>query len=250
MTQLNELEAQLKEKLIQKPILYNYTKGRQGYNPDFIVYHTIVGYQDNVAPWFNNPNSKVSSHFLVRLDGTIEQYVDIYDTAWHAGDWITNLRSVGIEHADQNNPYDSVRTKELYNSSALLSAYIIRLRGWYIFPNIEDFVRSHFFVKHKDVKGVSTACPAGLDVEKIKRLTFEILSKPEVVVIPTPKEETTQETPEEKKEETTQETSNKKKIEPCVPVCECQKLKESNQSETIKNLLFKLLKLVISRLFK
>jgi hypothetical protein len=275
---------------VSKPIRHNFTATRQGYNPDFIVYHTTVGYQDAVYPWFNNPNSRVSAHYLVRLDGTIEQYVDIWHTAWHSGNWVTNLRSVGIEHADQNNPYDSVRTEELYHSSALLSAYIIRLRGWYVFPNWEDFSKSHFFVLHKNVQGASTACPAGLDIEKIKKLTFEILYPPQTIVIPPPplqekpndlvdietktekeiptipatteatsptQEETpTTPLPQENKEIKVENVEEEKEKELNLPnqeskeceVCRCDMLRDNRES--IKNLIIKLIKLIISILIK
>jgi N-acetyl-anhydromuramyl-L-alanine amidase AmpD len=65
--------------------------------------------------WFNNPAAFASSHFGVCKDGSVEQYVEVGDAAWHAGrlnrpntnnplikNWLDNginpnLRTVGVE---------------------------------------------------------------------------------------------------------------------------------------------------------
>lgn len=134
-----------------------------------IVDHTTDGYGKNVFNWFNRVVSGgqgSSAHYCVMFDGTVEQYVDERDTAWGAShDWWNDV-SINIEHADEKNPNDSVRTAELYEASALLKADICY--RWELDPFNNDL-----FTKHKTIKP-GRACPAGLDTERIKKRTREI----------------------------------------------------------------------------
>jgi N-acetylmuramoyl-L-alanine amidase len=78
---------------------------RQGVSvPDMIVLHyTGMESGPGAESWLCNPESAVSSHYLVHEDGRIVQMVRESDRAWHAGrsSWkgVTdvNSRSVGIE---------------------------------------------------------------------------------------------------------------------------------------------------------
>lgn len=77
-----------------------FTYGRSGYaNPDRIVLHhwgSDGQKHDNVVAWFKMKSSYVSAHFVV--SGTrVTQMVSLDDTAWHAGNWDWNCRSIGIE---------------------------------------------------------------------------------------------------------------------------------------------------------
>lgn len=72
--------------------------------PDMIILHyTGMATGEGAEGWLCNPESEVSSHYLVHEDGRIVQMVRESDRAWHAGrgSWkgITdiNSRSVGIE---------------------------------------------------------------------------------------------------------------------------------------------------------
>jgi N-acetylmuramoyl-L-alanine amidase len=72
--------------------------------PDMIVLHyTGMESGPGAESWLCNPESAVSSHYLVHEDGRIVQMVRESDRAWHAGrsSWkgVTdvNSRSVGIE---------------------------------------------------------------------------------------------------------------------------------------------------------
>lgn len=158
---------------IQKKIINrNYTVGRANQIPHIVVIHTTDGFGRNNYNWFNNPNSKTSAHFGVMLDGTVEQYVDIDNTAWHAGDWNINLISIGIEHDDNRNPNDSVRTGELYRSSIQLICFLIdELEKKY--PNkftasaSQEFI-NNFIRIHREFSPGRT-CPGGLDVNRIKQ---------------------------------------------------------------------------------
>ncbi|MCS7317505.1 MAG: N-acetylmuramoyl-L-alanine amidase [Candidatus Dojkabacteria bacterium] len=147
-----------------------------------IVLHTTDGFGKNNFNWFNSPQSQSSSHFGVMLDGTIEQYVEIDDTAWHAGNWAINQASIGIEFDDNKNPNDSIRTNELYSSGIELICFLIEeLEKKY--PNsfkasaTNDFL-SHFIRVHREFVPTKT-CPAGLDIDRIKKGVLEFLKKRE-----------------------------------------------------------------------
>ena len=63
-----------------------------------VVLHITDGTSLPFDDFQNSPdgNGGKSSHFCIDRDGTVYQYVDVKDTAWHANG--VNLRTVGIEH--------------------------------------------------------------------------------------------------------------------------------------------------------
>ena len=66
---------------------------------DRIVIHDIEGAGPEAIRWFQNPQARVSSHYVVDgQTGRVTQLVRERDIAWHAGDRLTNAHSVGIEH--------------------------------------------------------------------------------------------------------------------------------------------------------
>src|SRR6185312_12956132 len=68
-----------------------------------ILHYTGMETGEAAEAWLCNPESEVSSHYLVHEDGLIVQMVREADRAWHAGasSWHgetdMNSRSVGIE---------------------------------------------------------------------------------------------------------------------------------------------------------
>ncbi|MBN9036919.1 MAG: N-acetylmuramoyl-L-alanine amidase [Rhizobiales bacterium] len=82
----------------------NFGPRRDGMRPDMIVLH-YTGMQRGEAAemWLCNPESEVSSHYIVHEDGRIVQMVREADRAWHAGrsSWrgVTDINScsIGIE---------------------------------------------------------------------------------------------------------------------------------------------------------
>lgn len=82
----------------------NFGPRRDGMRPDMIVLH-YTGMQSGEAAemWLCNPESEVSSHYIVHEDGRIVQMVRETDRAWHAGrsSWrgVTDINScsIGIE---------------------------------------------------------------------------------------------------------------------------------------------------------
>ena len=59
--------------------------------------HWIVGDLSASDAVFSKSTSKVSAHYAVGTN-EIHQYVKEEDTAWHAGVYAMNRRSIGIEH--------------------------------------------------------------------------------------------------------------------------------------------------------
>jgi N-acetylmuramoyl-L-alanine amidase len=82
----------------------NFGPRRDGKRADAIILH-YTGMQTGktAEAWLCNPESEVSSHYIVHEDGRIVQMVREADRAWHAGasSWHgetdMNSRSVGIE---------------------------------------------------------------------------------------------------------------------------------------------------------
>lgn len=81
----------------------SYMPGRtyQGVNyavDKIVIHHWGVDGQtfDGVVGWFTNPSCGTSAHYVVE-NGKVACMVNLYDTAYHAGDWYANLTSVGIE---------------------------------------------------------------------------------------------------------------------------------------------------------
>jgi N-acetyl-anhydromuramyl-L-alanine amidase AmpD len=99
----------------------NYNVGREGENVSFIVQHWTDARIDSAIARFMDPQSRVSSHYIVGQDGQVVQLVSEDDTAYHAGEYGANLRSIGIEHEASGilPPSDA-----LYAASAELQADI------------------------------------------------------------------------------------------------------------------------------
>jgi N-acetylmuramoyl-L-alanine amidase len=79
--------------------------------PDSIILHyTGMPSEEAAISWLCNPDSQVSSHYLVRENGDVVQMVPESRRAWHAGKsfWAgatdMNSRSIGIEIANAGHP--------------------------------------------------------------------------------------------------------------------------------------------------
>ncbi|GAA4792378.1 N-acetylmuramoyl-L-alanine amidase [Streptomyces ziwulingensis] len=109
----------------------NYTKASRpgSHSLDRVVIHvTQETYADTLAI-FQNPQRKVSAHYVVRsADGHLAQCVREADIAWHAGNWDYNTRSVGIEHEGWVDRPEYF-TDALYEQSAALTAAICSTYG-------------------------------------------------------------------------------------------------------------------------
>jgi N-acetylmuramoyl-L-alanine amidase len=122
----------------------NYTDSSRGAGDiTAVVIHTTQGSYAGTISWFQNPDSDVSAHYVIRSsDGEITQMVDDADVAWHARDG--NSYSIGIEHegfVDDPSWYTDV----MYPESAKVTAYACLTYGF-------TCDRSHV-VGHSEVPG-------------------------------------------------------------------------------------------------
>ncbi|TGG77298.1 nucleoside transporter [Streptomyces albus] len=104
----------------------NYAEGRAE-QLDKIVIHVTQGSYAGSISWFQNPEAKVSAHYVVRSsDGDITQMVRDADTAYHAKS--ANASSLGIEHEGYiDDP--SWFTDAMYRSSAALTRHLADKHG-------------------------------------------------------------------------------------------------------------------------
>lgn len=152
-------------------ITRNYTAGREGGRVLAILIHTYNGKGRSLYNWFQNNNTGVSAHYAVFLDGGNEQYVREEDRAHHAGHLWWNKVTIGIEHQDNGNPQDSVRTNELYATSARLCFDILVRHGHRV-------ANEHTIKPHNEAS--ATGCPGGLDIARIRKETqnyMDLLNK-------------------------------------------------------------------------
>lgn len=143
----------------------NYRKGRLWYKPQRIVIHWMAGTLRSTDATFKNPKRRASAHFGVE-DGEVHQYVKVEDTAYHCGNWLMNLKSVGIEHSAEPGRDASEAT---YETSARLMAEIARKCGIEL---SEKTVRPH-------KEFMATQCPGTLDIPRLIRRANEILNPPQ-----------------------------------------------------------------------
>ncbi|WP_018134058.1 N-acetylmuramoyl-L-alanine amidase [Acaricomes phytoseiuli] len=130
----------------------NYTGGRQGSRVEFIVIHYIVGTLAAADATFTKASSQVSAHYGIG-EGELHQYVSELNTAWHAGNFNINTRSIGIEHsADPNRAPDEFT----YNTSIELCAQTCRKYG--LNPRTA-------IIPHKQI--VATQCPGTVNIQRI-----------------------------------------------------------------------------------
>lgn len=123
----------------------NYTHGR-GHAVDHVVVHytgTDASAHNNLL-YFSRNAAKASAHYFVDRDGTLRQSVPESDTAWHAGKFAMNQRSVGIECVSAGEDFSEGQV-------ATLAALTQALMAKYGVPAAN-------VVRHYDVTGKE--CPA------------------------------------------------------------------------------------------
>jgi hypothetical protein len=139
----------------------NYTVGRDGTRVELIVDHWTVVMFDGAIRRFMDPKSILSAHYVIGSDGRIVQLVSEYDTAYHAGVFSVNQRSIGVEHeaGPAMPPSDA-----LYAASARLHADIASRHGL-------SLVVGTTVLPHHAI--VPTECPGTLDLDRIVRQALE-----------------------------------------------------------------------------
>jgi N-acetyl-anhydromuramyl-L-alanine amidase AmpD len=139
----------------------NYTVGRDGTTVQLIVNHWTVVMFEGAVRRFKNPASILSAHYVIGSDGRIGQLVSENDTAYHAGVFSVNQRSIGIEHeAGPTMPPSDA----LYAASARLHADIASRHNLRL--EVGATVLPHHAI-------VPTECPGTLDLDRIVRQALE-----------------------------------------------------------------------------
>ena len=122
----------------------NYQTGRSQ-EISAVVIHVTQGSYAGTISWFQNPESQVSAHYVIRSsDGEVTQMVRDQDTAWHARSG--NAYSIGIEHEGWvDDP--AWFTDSMYRSSAALTRH---LTGRYGIPRDREHILGHVEVPGND----------------------------------------------------------------------------------------------------
>ena len=158
-------------KIEDKLVPVNFTKGRGTEKPIALVLHTMVGTLEGTYSWFKNPQSGVSAHYGIGLDGRVWRFVKDEDTAYHAGTKYgttselvkekgalnPNAYTIGIEHEDNGQP-DQERTEAQYEASSVLVHQLCKT--WDIPIDAKHIIRHHEIRANK-------TCPSALDTNKI-----------------------------------------------------------------------------------
>ena len=79
---------------VRKPLTRNFTNATRK-RTDGVVLHVAASEAASLHGWFSNPRARASSHFYVRRDGTIEQYIPINLISWAGVD--SDNRAISIE---------------------------------------------------------------------------------------------------------------------------------------------------------
>ena len=136
----------------------NYTAGRQGNAISSITIHWWGDPGQNptfegVTAWLCNPAAQVSAHYVVTgTDRRVACIVDPANIAWHAGNWVGNQTSIGIE-------CDPRCRDEDYDVIAELVAELRKTYG-------DLPLRPHN-------SWTTTSCPGNYDLGRIDRMARE-----------------------------------------------------------------------------
>ncbi|UOF77950.1 N-acetylmuramoyl-L-alanine amidase [Caudoviricetes sp.] len=124
----------------------NYTKGRGGRAIKYFTVHHSAGWEQTLRYLWADPNRNGSSHLYV--SGTVrEQYVDLNDTAWCNGNWLSNQESISCETRGDWRGY--------YDQATLNNLTEVMYQCLKLFPNLQ-------LTYHKDVSDSYTLCPCDL----------------------------------------------------------------------------------------
>ncbi|MFD8260396.1 N-acetylmuramoyl-L-alanine amidase [Streptomyces griseoluteus] len=125
-----------------------------GIRIDTIVIHDTESSYQSAISTFQNPGGS-SAHYVMRSsDGAVTQMVPTKDVAYHAGNYSTNLHSIGIEHEGYAAHGATWYTEAQYQATASLVRYLADRFGI-------PLDREHI-LGHDDVAGPSSGLIAGM----------------------------------------------------------------------------------------
>lgn len=131
----------------------NFTDGSISDKEYTVIHHNAGVNMSHEAVKAAFDHNGTSAHYDVDLNGSICQYVNDKDIAYHAGDWDANVHSFGIEHANDNSNPWTVGPKAIDQGAKLTAAlhavYGLNRPTW----GVNVFAHGHF---------TATACPGEL----------------------------------------------------------------------------------------
>ncbi|MDX2814117.1 N-acetylmuramoyl-L-alanine amidase [Streptomyces sp. PA03-5A] len=96
-----------------------------GIRIDTIVIHDIEGSYESAIAAFQAPGSSAASHYVMRSsDGAVTQMMPTKDIAFHAGNYSSNMHSIGIEHEGYAAHGADWYTEAQYEATAELVKYL------------------------------------------------------------------------------------------------------------------------------
>ena len=130
----------------------NYTVGPEGHAIKYFTVHHSAGWEQTLRYLWADPARNGSSHLYV--SGAVrEQYVDLDNTAWCNGNWVSNLESITCEtRGDWRNGY--------YDQATLDNLTEVMYQALKLYPNLQ--LTYHMDVIDKSRYPGGTACPADL----------------------------------------------------------------------------------------
>jgi hypothetical protein len=91
---------------------------------DTIVIHNTEGDWERALELVTDPTYVSWQYSLRSADGHIAQHVDNRQVAWHAGNWYTNMHSIGLEHEGIAAEGSTWFTESVYRTSASLVRHL------------------------------------------------------------------------------------------------------------------------------
>ena len=135
---------------------------------DCVVLHATAGSLAGTLAWFANPDSNVSSHYVMAKNGDVYQMVEEKDMAHHAGSSSfqgrTNFNtfSIGIEIVNLNDSADPY-PPEQFESMVDLTLYLVRKYN----------VQQQWIVTHADISTAGKTDPRGFPVQQLVTRVYE-----------------------------------------------------------------------------
>ena len=142
---------------------------------DIILIHHNATTNEEIAmnTWSVANGKNTSAHYEI-TDNQIIGCVPEDMTAWHAGDWGVNLRSIGIEHVNSTGAPEWLVSDETLKQSARL---IVDICKRYNLPIDSTTIQPH-------KKYQATQCPGGLDINKLIKMAQDLSGDAPIVTLP------------------------------------------------------------------
>ncbi|MFF7212755.1 N-acetylmuramoyl-L-alanine amidase [Streptomyces sp. NPDC008238] len=126
-----------------------------GIRIDTIVIHDIEGSYESAIATFQTPGSSAASHYVMRSsDGAVTQMMPTKDIAFHAGNYSSNMHSIGIEHEGFAAHGADWYTEAQYEATAELVKYLAE--------RFDIPLDRQHIVGHDNVVGPTSATVSGM----------------------------------------------------------------------------------------